>query len=177
MEGGGRRTARGNRQTAASFCSRFNGMERSCLPPPARAVPHHSTYKSGPVIKLYHQAHPPTAAPPALLFPTPSVSSFSRPPRLASPAICSLPPTPAPTPPSSCQVRQHARPKRELRGTIRAETRGEEEQIKALGMRMETSGGGCCFISSSCSAFIPESGQKVSLPHQQPPPPTAARYT
>lgn len=73
--------------TAASFCSRFNGTERSCLLPLARVVPHHSTYKSGLVIKLYHQAPPTPHLPFFSLFY--SLHFFFQP---ASPAICSLPP-------------------------------------------------------------------------------------
>lgn len=117
--------------TAASFCSCFNGTERSCLLPLARVVPHHSTYKSGLVIKLYHQAppNPPTCP----LFPF-LLPPFSLSARLAC-HLLSLSLSP------SCQVRQHAQAKRELRGTIWAETKKKEEQIKAWGMRMERTRG------------------------------------
>lgn len=93
----GQREETGN---GASFCSRFNGMERSCLLLLGRVVPHHSTYKSGLVIKLYDQ-------PPSSSFMS-SLHFLFQP---ASPAVCS------PLSPP-CQVRQHASEKRELRGTI-----------------------------------------------------------
>lgn len=71
----GQREETGN---GASFCSRFNGMERSCLLLLGRVVPHHSTYKSGLVIKLYDQ-------PPSCSF----ISSLHFLFQLASPAVCS----------------------------------------------------------------------------------------
>lgn len=120
--------------TAASFCSRFNGTKRSCLLPLARVVPHHSTYKSGLVIKLYHHPPhlPPTPPPPPALSSPSLLPPFSPPAGLA----CHLF---SPSLSPSCQVRQHARAKRELRETIWAERKEKEEQIKAKawGMRME----------------------------------------